>query len=88
MKISSCRVLVAVLALILVHLLLFSCFCLHHEESFSREKSLSRKLLSASLESVYASTDELKGSKKQTKKAVEASLRKAPASVPNPTQNK
>ncbi|KAI4348765.1 hypothetical protein L6164_009447 [Bauhinia variegata] len=89
MKITSCRILGAVLALTLVHFLFFSSFRLHHEQSFSREKGLSRKLLSPSFESLSTSMDKyLKGSRKQTKKAVEPSLRKAPPSVPNPTQNK
>ncbi|KAG5006801.1 hypothetical protein JHK85_025343 [Glycine max] len=87
-KIVSFRLLAAVLALVLVHFLLVSTFCLHHEQGFSRETTLSRKLLSSSFESVSTSVSKLSGNKKQTKKAVEPSLRKAPASVPNPTQNK
>ena len=86
MKIIRCRILAAVLTLVLVHLLLFSTFCPGQEQSFPRKISLSRKLLSSPFDSV--STSKLSGIKKQTKKAVEPSLRKAPSSVPNPTQNK
>ncbi|KAK7278831.1 hypothetical protein RJT34_23869 [Clitoria ternatea] len=90
MKIISCRVLAAMLALVLVHFLVLSTLCLHHEQSHSRETSvMSRKLLlSLSFDSVSTSISKLSGNKKQPKKAVEPSLRKAPSSVPNPTQNK
>ncbi|KAH1060883.1 hypothetical protein AAZX31_02G168300 [Glycine max] len=88
MKIISFRILAAVLALVLVHFLLFSTFCLHHELGFSGKTILSKKLLYSSFDSVSTSISKLSGNKKQTKKAVEPSLRKAPASVPNPTQNK
>ncbi|KAE9598285.1 hypothetical protein Lal_00004158 [Lupinus albus] len=77
-----------VIALFLVHFLLFSSLCLHHEENFSRETSLSRKLLSLSFASVSTSIGEISGSKKQHKKDVESSFRKVPSSGPNPTQNK
>ncbi|KAK7392813.1 hypothetical protein VNO78_21261 [Psophocarpus tetragonolobus] len=87
--IISCRILAAVVALVLFPFILFSTFCLHHEQSVSRETTLSRKLslLSSSFESVSTSESKLSGNKRQTKKAVEPSLRKAPPSVPNPTQN-
>ncbi|WVY98652.1 hypothetical protein V8G54_030803 [Vigna mungo] len=84
MKNIRCRLLAAVLALVLVHILLFSSFCDHHEQRFPKDRLLCRKLLFSSSDS--ASTSE--SNKKQTKKAVEPSLRKAPSSVPNPTQNK
>ncbi|KOM34111.1 hypothetical protein LR48_Vigan02g026100 [Vigna angularis] len=84
MKNIRCRLLAAVLALVLVHILLFSSFCVHHEQRFSRDKFLCRKLLFSSSDSAFTS----ESNKTQTKKAVEPSLRKAPSSVPNPTQNK
>ncbi|KAK7336638.1 hypothetical protein VNO77_17184 [Canavalia gladiata] len=85
MKFIGCRVFTAVLALVLV----FSLFLLPHEHTFSRERSLSvsRKLLSSSLASFSTSIGKISGSKKQHKKVVEPSLRKAPPSIPNPTQN-
>ncbi|XP_027938298.1 uncharacterized protein LOC114192709 [Vigna unguiculata] len=93
MKNIRCRLLGAVLALVLVHILLFSTFCVRHDQRFSRDTFLSRKLLSSSSsssssDSASRSERKLSGNKKQTKKAVEPSLRKAPSSVPNPTQNK
>ncbi|KAL2326926.1 hypothetical protein Fmac_020353 [Flemingia macrophylla] len=86
--IISSRYLAAVLALVLVHFLLFSTFCLRHEQSFSSETSLPRKLLSSSFDSASTSKSKLSGNNNQPKKAVEPSLRKAPPSVPNPIQNK
>nr|BAV14867.1 CLAVATA3/ESR-related 39 [Lotus japonicus] len=93
MKITSCRVLAAILALVLVHFLLFSSFCLHHRQSFSRETSLpvSRKLLSSSSTSsasFFTRFGKISGSRNQNRKTVEPSLRKAPPSIPDPTQNK
>ncbi|MED6171099.1 hypothetical protein PIB30_037577 [Stylosanthes scabra] len=83
------RVLASVLIfIVMVHLLLFSTFCSGHEQ-LQTPSTLSRKLLlssSSSLDSVSKVTGKL--IKKQTKKAVEQDLRKAPSSVPNPTQNK
>ncbi|KAG4927946.1 hypothetical protein JHK82_053637 [Glycine max] len=88
--IRSCRILGAVLALVVVHFLLFSLYSLSHEQSFLGETSLSvsRELLSSSLASFSTSINKISGSKKQKKKVVEPSLRKAPPSIPNPTQNK
>ncbi|KAK7259516.1 hypothetical protein RIF29_25125 [Crotalaria pallida] len=88
MKTIHYRVLAAILALVLVHFLLFSSFSIRHEQSISREASLSRKLLSSSLASFSTSIGKISGSKKQPKKDVEQSLRRAPKSGPNPTQNK
>ncbi|KAG5072269.1 hypothetical protein JHK86_007480 [Glycine max] len=87
----SCRILGAVLALVVLHFLLFSLYSLSHEQSFSGETSLSvsRELLSSSFASFSTSINKISGSKKQKKKKVmEPSLRKAPPSIPNPTQNK
>ncbi|KAL4286320.1 hypothetical protein HN51_027485 [Arachis hypogaea] len=90
------RVLASILIfIIIVHLLLFSSisYCSGHEQS-QTSPTLSRKLLlSSSLDSV---SNKVKGKliisggskNKQTKKAVDQGLRKAPSSVPNPTQNK
>ncbi|KAK7285498.1 hypothetical protein RJT34_20271 [Clitoria ternatea] len=90
MKIIGCRVLAVVVAMVLVHFLLLSIFYLPLAQSFSREKSVSvsRELLSSSLASFSASIGKISGSRKQKKRAVEPSLRKAPPSIPNPTQNK
>ncbi|CAJ1909053.1 unnamed protein product [Sphenostylis stenocarpa] len=89
MKIRSCKILGAVLALVVVHFLLFSLYSLSHEQRFSGETSLSvsRELLSSSLASFSTSINKISGSKKQKNKVVEPSLRKAPPSIPNPTQN-
>ncbi|KAK7378241.1 hypothetical protein VNO80_03679 [Phaseolus coccineus] len=88
MKIRS-RTLGAVLALVMVHFLLFSLYSLSHEQIFSGERSLSvsRELLSSSLASFSTSINKISGSRKQKSKDVEPSLRKAPSSIPNPTQN-
>ncbi|KAE9593888.1 hypothetical protein Lal_00036428 [Lupinus albus] len=90
MKTISFRVLSAILALVLVHFLLFSSLCLNYEHRFSRDTSLSRKLLSSSSDSDSASTSvgKISGSKKQHNKDLDQSLRKAPSTGPNPTQNK
>ncbi|KAL4370733.1 hypothetical protein AHAS_Ahas06G0095300 [Arachis hypogaea] len=76
------------LALFLVFLLFSSFFHSHDHHKSSKEIGLSRKLLSQSMDSII-STRRV-GSKKQHKKVVfvQQSLRKAPPSVPNPTQNK
>ncbi|WVZ07519.1 hypothetical protein V8G54_020865 [Vigna mungo] len=78
------RIVVAVLALLLLHSLLFSLYSVSHEQSFSGETSLpvSRELLSSSFASFSTSMN-----KKHKTKDVELSLRKAPSSIPNPTQN-
>ena len=60
--------------------------CQSHE-SLPKDRSQSRKLL-VSTASVSTSVDKLNGAMKEPKKAVEPSLKKAPPSVPNPTQNK
>ncbi|BAT85333.1 hypothetical protein LR48_Vigan1293s000300 [Vigna angularis] len=89
MKIRSSRILVAVLALVVVHCLLFSFYSVSRQHSFSGETSLPvpRELLSSSLPSFSTSMNKISGSKKQKTKDVELSLRKAPSSIPNPTQN-
>ncbi|KAL4304798.1 hypothetical protein AHAS_Ahas16G0014300 [Arachis hypogaea] len=91
--IIRCRVvLTAMLALFLVFLLFSSFFQSHDHHKSSKEISLSRKLLSQSMDSIISTrrVGKLSGSKKQNKKVVfvQQSLRKAPPSVPNPTQNK
>ncbi|AES81465.1 hypothetical protein MtrunA17_Chr7g0258581 [Medicago truncatula] len=92
MKITSCRVFAVILTLILIHFLLFSCCCVHHEPMFSRKTRLtmSRELLSSSFASFATSgiNGKISGSKKQNRKVVEPSMRIAPPSIPNPTQNK
>ncbi|CAL0302489.1 unnamed protein product [Lupinus luteus] len=87
MKTIFFRVLSAILALVLVHFLLFSSLCLNYEHRFSRDTSLSRKLLSSSFDSVSTSVGKISGSKKQHNKDLDQSLRKAPSTGPNPTQN-
>ncbi|PRQ44497.1 hypothetical protein RchiOBHm_Chr3g0479931 [Rosa chinensis] len=101
MKIISFRTtLSALFALILlIEILLCSSFCLCHEEQIihvfpSRERSFSRRLLlnvpQAASVSVRSTSTTLgtRAMEDQPKKAVESSLRKAPPSVANPTQNK
>ena len=88
MKISSIN-LSAFFALILVHILIILCssLCLCHGEVPPGEGNhISRKLLS-SVASFPSGETKSNGTMKVPKKAVEPSLRKAPASVPNPTQN-
>ncbi|CAJ2671318.1 unnamed protein product [Trifolium pratense] len=87
MKITSCRVFAVVLTLVLIHFLLFSYCCIHHEQKFSRKINLqvSRELLSSSF---ATSIGKISGNKNQNRKVVEQSLRIAPPSIPNPTQNK
>ena len=83
---TSCRTLAAFLALILIEILMCPSLCQSHE-SLPKDRSQSRKLL-VSTASVSTSVDKLNGAMKEPKKAVEPSLKKAPPSVPNPTQNK
>lgn len=82
----SCTTLAAFLALILIEILVCPSSCQSHE-SLPKDRSQSRKLL-VSTASVSTSVDKLNGVMKEPKKAVEPSLKKAPPSVPNPTQNK
>ncbi|XVE75704.1 hypothetical protein DITRI_Ditri12bG0114300 [Diplodiscus trichospermus] len=65
-----------------------SSFSLCHEELVvpGERYQISRKLLS-SVTSFPSAHSKLDGAMKEPKKAVEPSLRKAPPSVPNPTQN-
>ncbi|XWS66429.1 hypothetical protein CRYUN_Cryun05aG0198700 [Craigia yunnanensis] len=64
-----------------------SSFCLCHGEVPPGERNqISRKLLS-SVASFPSGQSKLNGAMKEPKKAVEPSLRIAPPSVPNPTQN-
>jgi hypothetical protein len=101
MKIISFRTILGALfvLLLLFEILLCSSFCLCYEEQIidifpSREGSRSRRLLlnipKAEHASVSASTSTISTGtmNDQPKKAVESSLRKAPPSVANPTQNK
>ncbi|KAF4374517.1 hypothetical protein F8388_016068 [Cannabis sativa] len=86
------------LALILIKIFLSSSPCLCHEQNNLQYKDTSfllpRKLL-FSLSSMVVSVFPADSSKntssaamKEPKKALEPSLRRAPSSVPNPTQNK
>ncbi|WRX25763.1 hypothetical protein QQP08_018250 [Theobroma cacao] len=61
------------------------CLC-HGEVPPGERYQMSRKLLSA-VALFPAGENKLNGAMKEPKKAVEPSLRKAPPSVPNPTQN-
>ncbi|XWS56199.1 hypothetical protein CRYUN_Cryun09bG0065700 [Craigia yunnanensis] len=63
-----------------------SSLCLCHGEVPGEGNHISRKLLS-SVASFPSGETKLNGTMKEPKKAVEPSLRKAPQSVPNPTQN-
>ncbi|GMN55902.1 hypothetical protein TIFTF001_025025 [Ficus carica] len=93
----SCRTSAALFALILIEIVLCSSPCLCHEQNIlqrdhQRSFSLSRKLLMASISHVMSQDNinklQASSATKEPKKAVETSLRKAPASGPNPTQNK
>ncbi|KAL2320851.1 hypothetical protein Fmac_029820 [Flemingia macrophylla] len=88
-SIISCKILGGVMALVVVHFLLFSLYSLSHEHSFETSVSVSRELLSSSLSSFSTSINKISRTMTQKKKkVVEPSLRKAPPSIPNPTQNK
>ncbi|XVF75886.1 hypothetical protein PTKIN_Ptkin13bG0222900 [Pterospermum kingtungense] len=63
-----------------------SCLCHGQVPPGERINQISRKLLS-SVASFPSGHTKLNGAMKEPKKAVEPSLRKAPPSVPNPTQN-
>ncbi|XVE96082.1 hypothetical protein REPUB_Repub02eG0190800 [Reevesia pubescens] len=66
-----------------------SSLCLCHGEvpHGARNDQISRKLLMSSMAPFPTGQSKLNGAMKEPKKAVEPRLRKAPASVPNPTQN-
>ncbi|CAK8543339.1 unnamed protein product [Lathyrus sativus] len=87
MKITRTRIFAVVFTLVLIHFLLFSCCCHHHDQRFSRKIGLqgSRELLSSSFATSFG---KINGSKNLNRKVVESSLRIAPPSIPNPTQNK
>ncbi|OAY30232.1 hypothetical protein MANES_14G015100v8 [Manihot esculenta] len=82
------RTLVVLFALILIHILMSSLLSLHHErEIHSDSRNQPRRLLvSVSLSS--SNEANLNGAIKDPQKALETSLRKAPPSLSNPTQNK
>ncbi|KAM1197259.1 hypothetical protein ACFX2G_008962 [Malus domestica] len=91
MKIAS------LFALILIEILLCSSFCLCHEvQIFPRREreTLSRKLLLIPTASVSTRTTATvnnlssSGAMKETKKAVESSMRRKPPSGSNPIQNR
>ncbi|GKV25811.1 hypothetical protein SLEP1_g35198 [Rubroshorea leprosula] len=93
MKINY-RNLAALFALILMQTLITSSnsLCFYREDVPllpPRERNFPRRLL-GSMASFSTSGNTVTGAAaaKEPKKAVEPSLRKAPASVPNPTQNK
>ncbi|KAF3442632.1 hypothetical protein FNV43_RR16548 [Rhamnella rubrinervis] len=94
MMMISCRRSGALFAFVLIAILLLSPLCLCQEEQIivKRHRILSiRRLLTfpTSMASVSTALSSAAGaSMKEPKKAVETSLRKAPASGPNPTQNK
>ncbi|XVF07342.1 hypothetical protein REPUB_Repub06bG0130300 [Reevesia pubescens] len=93
MKISSIN-LTSFYALILFHILILMCssLCLCHGEVHPagyQRNQISRKLLSSDHVASFptAQNNKLNGIMKEHKKAVVQSLRKAPTSVSNPTQN-
>ncbi|KAL6133857.1 hypothetical protein ACLB2K_066090 [Fragaria x ananassa] len=103
MKIISFRTTLGVLfaLILLIEILLCSSFGISREEQiirlFPSGRSFSRRLLlnipqaasvSVSVSSSGSTTPSTRAKKDQPKKAVESSLRKAPPSVANPTQNK
>lgn len=97
MKIN-CRGLVSLFATtILIGILFLSSLSLSHEQQIlQRQIRLSRRLLFPATTSSMASFSTMPhklfgtagAAMKEPKKAVDPSLRKAPSSVPNPTQNK
>lgn len=85
---TSHGALVTLFALFVIHFLMCSALSLHHERyTHPRERSQSRRLL-ASITPLSAHLNKLNGATEESKKTVEACLRKAPSSAPNPTQNK
>lgn len=82
------RALFAVFALLLFHLLICSPLSLHCcSNTHPRVRNQPRRLL-GSFASISANLNKLSRAIQDPKKAVEASLRKAPPSASNPTQNK
>ncbi|XXG52521.1 hypothetical protein AAC387_Pa03g0831 [Persea americana] len=86
---ASSKALGALIALILTQILICSQQSLPFELKTQRERTPPRKLLLLSIpSSTSANLKNLNEDVKKSKKAVEASLRNIPPSVPNPTQNK
>ena len=82
------RALFVVFALILFHLLICSPLSLHcWRNTHPRVRNQPRRLL-GSFVSISSNLNKLSGAIQDPKKAVEPSLRKAPPSDSNPTQNK
>ncbi|XP_021278160.1 uncharacterized protein LOC110412063 [Herrania umbratica] len=81
------RALFAAFALLLFHLLICSPLSLHcWSNTHSRVRNQPRRLL-GSFASISANLNKLSRAIQDPKKAVETSLRKAPPSASNPTQN-
>lgn len=93
MIMTSCRRLGALFAFVLIAILFLSSVSLCQEEQITVQRqrilSIRRLLMFPTMASVSTTRSSAAGTAmKEPKKAVESSLRKAPASVPNPTQNK
>ncbi|KAF8041048.1 hypothetical protein BT93_B3077 [Corymbia citriodora subsp. variegata] len=86
---NSCRAIVAVFSLMLLHCLVLSLLTLHQETpaQYSRDRSYPRRMLVTS-NSFSAHLNKLSEAAKDLQKSVEASLKKAPPSKSNPTQNR
>lgn len=84
----SHRALVALFGLILMHFFMSSLLCLHHEIKIHPvDRNQPRRLL-LSVSSLSSNINKYSGGTKDPQKAVGTSLRKAPPSLSNPTQNK
>ncbi|KAJ7005182.1 hypothetical protein NC653_009867 [Populus alba x Populus x berolinensis] len=72
------RAFLILFSLIVIHILMSSLLCLHHERKVQLlDRNQGRRLVNKST-----------GANKDPRKAAETSLRKAPPSFSNPTQNK
>ncbi|KAJ6944613.1 hypothetical protein NC652_009854 [Populus alba x Populus x berolinensis] len=82
------RAFLILFSLIVIHILMSSLLCLHHERKVQLlDRNQGRRLL-VPFASLSANVNKSTGANKDPRKAAETSLRKAPPSFSNPTQNK
>ncbi|KAL9386259.1 hypothetical protein Peur_019383 [Populus x canadensis] len=82
------RAFLILFSLIVIHVLMSSLLCLHHERKVQLlDRNQGRRLL-VPFASLSANVNKSTGANKDPRKAAETSLRKAPPSFSNPTQNK
>uniref|UniRef100_A0A3N7GVE7 Uncharacterized protein n=1 Tax=Populus trichocarpa TaxID=3694 RepID=A0A3N7GVE7_POPTR len=82
------RAFLILFSLIVIHVLMSSLLCLHHERKVQLlDRNQGRRLL-VPFASLSANVNKSTGANRDPRKAAETSLRKAPPSFSNPTQNK